>query len=282
MQYSGFNLPFQIIITNNIYDSKINNINIVNGEFSFNNKNIYLQKNKRKQFLLFLKNIFYEIFGKDHSFQIENILKVETEMSKYLYSSVEENDLENKLNFYSEENLHSSFQLDFSKIFHQIHLQNNKKVQVENPKYLKNISLMFLKKWNSSEWKEYWIYQIIKVYSSLDKNINDLFFKFFEVILEEKKKRFPIQLRCLTTINNYMNIYFNQLYLKHYKNEKEINYCLSLAEKIKEVFTQRLKDDFKVNSKINLNIYISFKIIKYNFLIHFKLLKWTYFIAKYL
>jgi len=187
-QYSGFNLPFQILITNNIYDSKRNNINIVNGDFSFNNKNIYLQNPKRKQFLLFLRTIFYVIFGKNHSYEIKNILKVETEMSKYLYSALEENNLEKKLNFYSETTLHSLFHLDFSKIFHSLNLKNHAKVQIENPTYLKNISEMFLKKWNSLEWKEYWIYQIIKVYSSLDKNINDIFFNFFEVFIENKKK----------------------------------------------------------------------------------------------
>jgi predicted metalloendopeptidase len=139
MQHSGFNIPFQIIISNNIYNSKENILNIVRGEFTFNNKNIYLKNNKlyrhyRKEFVLFLKTIFYIVFGKDHSFQVENVLKVETQMSAYLYSSTEDNELENKLNFYSISNLHSSFHLDFSKIFHNLHIECDKKVQVGKPK----------------------------------------------------------------------------------------------------------------------------------------------------
>ena len=46
MQYSGFNLPFQIIINNNIYNSKKNILNIIPEELSFYNKNIYLKNNK--------------------------------------------------------------------------------------------------------------------------------------------------------------------------------------------------------------------------------------------
>lgn len=254
MQHSGFNIPFQIVISNNIYNSKENILNITRGEFTFNNKNIYLKNNKiykhyRKEFLLFLKTIFYIVFGKDHSFQVENVLKVETEMSKYLYSSTEENELENKLNFYSISNLHSSFHLDFSKIFHNLHIECDKKVQVGNPKYLKSVSNMILHNWDSKEWKEYWLYQIIKVYSYLDKSINDIFFSFFEIILQDKKKKFPKQITCLSTINSYMNIYLNQLYLKNYKNEKEINYCISLAEKIKNVFKKRLQQNTWLEKK---------------------------------
>lgn len=253
-QYSGFNLPFQILVVNNIYNSKKNILNIIHGDFTFNNKNIYLKNNKlykyyRKEFLLFLKKIFYVIFGKDHLFKVENILKVETEMAKYLYSSTEENNLENKLNFYSISKLQSSFHLDFSKIFYNLHIDCSEKVQIDNPIYLKHISNMFLHKWNSTEWNEYWIYQIIRVYSYLDKNINNLFFEFFDVILEDKKKRFPIKLTCLNTINNCMNIYLNQLYLKKYKNEKEIKYCLSLAEKIKFVFEERIKKNTWLEKK---------------------------------
>ena len=254
MKQSGFKIPFQILITNNIYDSKKNILNIVHGDFSFNNKNIYLKNNKiykyyKTQFLLFLKIVFRVVFGKNHSFQVENILKVETEMAKYLYSSTEENDLENKLNFYSISNLHSLFHLDFSKIFHNLHIDYDKKVQIDNPRYLKNVLNMFLHKWDSKEWKEYWIYQIIKVYSFLDKTVNDIFFNFFDVILQDKQKRFPTKITCLSTINNYMNIYLNQLYLQNHKNEKEIKYCVSLAEKIKNVFKQRLQKNTWLEEK---------------------------------
>jgi putative endopeptidase len=273
MIQSGFKLPFQILVSNNIYNSKKNILNIVHGEFSFNNKNIYLKNNKvykhyRKEFLLFLKIVFYIVFGKNHSFQVENILKVETEMAKYLYSSTEDNQLENKLNFYSVSHLHSSFHLDFSKIFHNLDIKYDNKVQVDNPRYLKNISNMFLHKWDSKEWKEYWIYQIIKVYSSLDKSINDVFFNFFDVILQDKKKRFPIKITCLSTINSYMNIYLNQLYLKNHKNEKEIKYCNSLAEKIKVVFKERLQQNTWLEKKTIEKALL--KLSKINFVIGYK------------
>ena len=46
-----------------------------------------------------------------------------------------------------------------------------------------------------------------------------------------------------------MNIYLNQLYLKNYKNEKEINYCINLAEKIKAVFLQKLNNNTWLEKK---------------------------------
>jgi len=239
---SGFNFVFDINITSNILNTQENLFVINSGIFTFQNKNMYKNKNYKKNFLIFLQTIFVFVFGKDHTYNIHNIWKIEEEMTKYLHSPEETNVIENNLHFYSTHSFKSTFHIDISKIFSFLKINYNRKIQVTNPKYLKKIGSM-LKHWNSPEWKEYWIYQIIKVYSTMNKNLNHIFFSFFHVLLEGKSKDFPKKIKCLNVINDYMNIHFNKLYLSKYKNEKEIVFCKSLVEKIKNVFTKRLKEN---------------------------------------
>ena len=121
MTYSGFEYPFNISANHYIYNSQENILNVYPGEFSFNNKEIYLKNNLlykhfRREYIVFLKVLFQFIFGPKHEYKVENILKIETEMAKYLYNSTENNDLEKKNNFYSLSEMKNHFSLDFQKI----------------------------------------------------------------------------------------------------------------------------------------------------------------------
>lgn len=262
---SGFNFIFNINISNNIYNSKETILSITNGDFTFNNKNMYKIKNYKKSYIIFLHKIFEFIFGKEHKYNIEHIWKIESTISQYLYSMEENNIIENELHYYSIHSIKTLFHIDITKILDMLDIDYHKKIQVHNPNYLKKVGYLLSKHWNSPEWKEYWIYQIIQIYSMTNKKLNDIFFLFFNTILQGKHKDKPLKLKCLTVINNYMNIYFNKLYLKNFKNEKEIQFCNLLLNKIKCVFVKRLTNNSWLEKKTIDNALKKFN--KINFVI---------------
>jgi len=249
-------------------------LHLTENGITFMNKNTYFSNEKkyrsvRKAYINFLKKIFAIIFGKNHSYKVENVFEIEKKLAENLLSHKDFLYVKNIYNVYDQNKCANEIGLDLNKFLQCIGYKiPPKNVVIENPKYMKNV-LQLLKNWNNEEWKTYWVYQIISVASKFHKDLFRIFLDFFNKINKIPiTKTTDVKKIALTNVETYMNAHISKKYLELFKNEKEIVFTKDLVRRYIKVFKKRLIDNTWLHSDTksrslkkleNMTIVVGFK-----------------------
>lgn len=219
-----------------------NGLTFLNKETYFSNDKKY--KSLRKSYLAFLKNIFEIVFGKTHEYDVNKILNIEKNIAEFLLSYEDILYIKNTYNSFTQEKCIEELDLDWNNFAKGLGFKlAPRNLIIESPKYIKNV-MKLLKNWNTSDWKNYWVYQIIIVASNYHKKLFSVYINFFNKINKiPSKKTIDTKKIALSNVENYMNTHISKKYIELFKNEKEIEYTKKLISRFKDAFKKRLDEN---------------------------------------
>jgi putative endopeptidase len=96
------------------------------------------------------------------------------------------------------------------------------------------------KEWTTNKWNSYWIYRLLIYVSNYHSKLHTFVFDFFTNKLNNTRKKENIVMNAAYNVSSIMNSTVSKMYIKYYKNQKEISYVTDLIEKIKKEFKSRI------------------------------------------
>lgn len=220
---------------------------VVLGEngLGLSDKNHYTKRGKsieiRKEYLKYIDDSFTLVSGNKHQLKNDNVLKIETYISKITRNEIDSRNPELTYNSYSINEL-SKIGFNGKEFFKELgykKLPNN--IIVTNPKFFKKMC-QYLKDWNNDEWYSYWVFKIFNSYCSFHNDWRDHEFKFYEKYLMGQNKIMTAEKVAIKNgITMILNTKLTNEYMKKHLEKDNIRYCKLLFEKIRKIFRKRLE-----------------------------------------
>ena len=195
-----------------------------------------------------LNDMFCCIFGVNHTYDIEKVIDIEKEMSKYIYSSNKPITTARIYNVFTVEEAKRKCHLDWNVLSNEYGLTPvPNKLVITNPSFITKAMLLLKKNWNKHEIYVYYIANILfgmsQFHSGLYKIVLDYCITDKTVQIPNKRKR------ALSFISGIMNTTINKTYLKYYKKTEEIHLVQYITSLIIKTYISRLKKNTWLSSE---------------------------------
>ena len=96
-------------------------------------------------------------------------------------------------------------------------------------------------KWNSSQWRTYWIYLYIRQQTRWNPDGIEHFFQFQGFFVRGQKANIDEYIRPIISMGFLFNTFLTNEYISKYNNVQSINYVKTMAEDLKTVFIRIIK-----------------------------------------
>jgi putative endopeptidase len=251
--HSGFLLPFNFYVMLDLKSPKKYIPYIQESGISFQNKDFYFgnshnSREGREKYTKFLKAFFSQAFVSGSCFNPENVINVEKMLVKYSYDKKEP--LERMYNKYVNTSLKNKFKFDFSEFSALLGFHSTpKKVVIENIKYFKNAMHILNQSWASEDWYDYWVYQILIVFSRYHSKLYEISYNYFDVITNGVTKPPSLTKLAIYRVEQIMNTEMNKKYMEYCKNTKEIEFTKQIVERIRISFRNSLLENEWLSKK---------------------------------
>jgi len=201
------------------------------------------KKKYREQYNHFIKEIFNTLLGKN-DYNPQDIFDTEVELfNSFICSGVVVKDPDSIYNkVYANEAL-TKYDFNWSEFAKEM---GYKKVPdffiTGNLPYLKCATNIFLKNWNTPQWKTYWIYILLKRLARITRGWEDIIYKFKGQFERGQEK---INKSDAVSASLYMSVPFNTFltnkYVEKYENPEALQYVKILCDDLKIVFKRILE-----------------------------------------
>ncbi len=200
-------------------------------------------KNKyRMEYLAYLYSLFEIAFGADHGFNVKDVYDCEVEMLNAMACDLIKEEDEDGYNLVSKDEALQSFGFDWKKFCKALGF---KKIPEEfvtsNINYLLCGTKLLKEKWNSPQWRTYWIYIYIRQQCRWNKFGYLNFFEFQGRFLRGQEKEVDMTIRPIFPMGFLFNTFLTNQYIAHFKNNQAIDYVKMIAEDLKTVFIRIIK-----------------------------------------
>jgi endothelin-converting enzyme/putative endopeptidase len=195
----------------------------------------------RKYKAKYLKNIneiFEFFYGKNHSFNVEDIFNVEAKIANAFSCNVlnKKDDLTTYHKITSKEAL-ERFNFNWVEYSKALGFKTTPDFFITSDlNYLLCIVHLLLKEWNTSEWRTYWIYIYMRMIIRFHKDGYEIYFKFHGNYEKGMLNKTPFDIYKIFSLGYAFNTFLSKEYIKTYKNEAIIEYVKTMAEDLKKVF----------------------------------------------
>ncbi len=245
--YNGITIPISFGIIHDIKNPTKYITNVGESGLTFTSKEMYFDKSTqfvqlRNALKTFIAQLFNLFFGENHCYNADDVLEIELEMAKKMYTVSQYESSIKTYNKYSTQQAKTKCNFDsdlFLKEFGIKHTNTNTKINFSNPEYIKNVFDLLEKNWTSNKWNSYWIYRLLMLVSKFHSKMHKFVLHFFTNKMNETVIKDNV-MDAIRSISVIMNSTVSQLYIKHHVNTKEIQFVTELIEKIKKIFKTRI------------------------------------------
>ena len=202
-----------------------------------------VKKNKKYQefinyYLKYLDNLFTNVFGKNHGYNVNDIYACESELitlfgcdkfKKKSFEIITKKDA-SKYGFNLED-----FCLELG------YTQIPEYFSVNDINYFNCVNDLLKKEWTTDKWKTYFIYIYLKNEQRFNISGSELTLNFQFKYMKGGLKNPPIDLKIIYGLVYCYGNLINNLYIDNYNNELIKDYISSLSADLKEVFIRIIK-----------------------------------------
>ena len=246
--YSGL-CPLNWRVSQDLKDSNKMECYISSTVFSLPHPEIYIddgtkvefKKKVRRRFKHYLNNVFECCFGKNHSFNVNDIFDIEVQlMNTFVCPGIKESS--SGYNRVFKEEAFKKYNFDWNQFSKNIGFSKTPNFFIVlNLSYFKCTTEILLKEWNSEKWRTYWIYIYIKKLSRFSVVGRGYYEDFYAKLMK------GVELINKTLASTILTTYaFNNLitteYVKKYKIHENILYTKNLANDLKQIFTKIIRN----------------------------------------
>jgi putative endopeptidase len=243
---SGLSMPINFSSYNDLNDSDMNILHISSGGLGLPDRDYYLEEAKKEyleKYSQFLKE-YSELF--ELSLDIDGIVNLEKELAKSTYTNVEKRNpelMDNVTDFDTFSKNYKEMRLD--KIFSLFKLSTEqRKINITNPKFLKNGINGFIELWNSLSlelWKDYFTISYLKqIGSFINLQTEEKLFDFYSKYLSGTKEMKPLWKRSISKSESLLGMIVGKLYVKQYFSTESKDKVLQMIQFIKDILKFRI------------------------------------------
>jgi putative endopeptidase len=190
-----------------------------------------------------IKEIFNVLLG-NNNYNPQDVLDVETQLiNAFVCSEISVKNPDETYNKVYTNDAVNTYGFDWPEFAKHLGFKNIPECFITNNlSYLKCVSTIYLKNWNSEKWKTYWLFILFRRLVRITRGWEEIIYKFkgdFERG-QEKLNRSDAVSAAL-----YMSVPFNTFltneYVKHYENPQAMQYVKILCNDLKIVFRRILE-----------------------------------------
>jgi predicted metalloendopeptidase len=205
-------------------------------------EDIKYKKHYRGVYFKYLNELFSDCFGDDHKFNIKDVFDTEVELLNAMSCElITEYDVDG-YNLVTKDEALNVFGFnwaDFCKYMGFTDIPGS--FVTSNINYLMCGTKLLLERWNSSQWRTYWIYLYIRQQSRWSKRGYQNFYNFEGSFVRGQEKILDQAIKPVFGMGFLFNTFLSNEYIRKYKNEEAINYVKTMAEDLRTVFVRIIK-----------------------------------------
>jgi putative endopeptidase len=200
------------------------------------------KKKYRLEYLAYLYSLFEIAFGADHGFNVKDIYDCEVEMLNAMSCDFIKEEDEDGYNLVSKDEALKNFGFDWVTFCKELGFKKIPDSFVtSNVNYLLCGTKLLKEKWNTPQWRTYWIYIYIRQQCRWNEFGYLNFFEFQGKFLRGQESVVNLQIRPVFSMGFLFNTFLTNEYITNYNNEQAINYVKMIAEDLKTVFIRIIK-----------------------------------------
>ena len=203
------------------------------------------KSNYRRHFFKYLQRMFDIALGENNGYNIKDVFDTEVEiLNAVICDVIKEKNPEHSehYNIITKDEAIKDFGFDWSEFCHHLGF---KKVPHEfitsNVNYLLCGTKLLKEKWNSPQWKTYWIYLYIRQQCRWNEEGWQNYYEFEGNFVRGQEKEVDVSIRPVFPMGFLFNTFLTNQYIEKYNNPQGINYVKTMAEDLKTVFMRIIR-----------------------------------------
>jgi putative endopeptidase len=227
-------------------DSEKYAVNLSQGGLGLPDKDYYLSENEdkakiREEYKKYVANLFKIATGKESPTIANDILNFETELAEVSMDRVKRRNPDNTYNKLTLDELKDlAPEFNWNSFFEAFNLKNVDYVIVNQPRFIKNWSRLFVEK-DLSEWKKYLSWKMISASSGyLNDAMANESFHFNSTVLNGIKAQKPRWKRAQAMVDGYLGEPLGKVFVAKYFSEDSKKEMTALIENLRTAFRDRI------------------------------------------
>ena len=197
---------------------------------------------QRSEYFKYLSRLFIIAFGENHTFNVKDIYDTEVELLNAMSCDLIKHEDEDGYNLITKEEAIKIFGFDWEAF---CKLLGFKEVPSDfvtsNINYLLCGTKLMLEKWDSEQWRTYWIYIYIRQQCRFSHYGWENHFQFAGKFLRGQDRFVDKYILPIFGMSFTFNTFLTNEYILRYKNEQAVNYVKNMVEDLRHVFIRIIK-----------------------------------------
>jgi len=200
------------------------------------------KKEYRKIYFEYLNRLFSLAFGENHGFNVKDVYDTEIELLNAMTCEVIKEYDADGYNLVTREEAKKMFGFDWDEFCRYLGFTKVPEDFVtSNINYLLCGTKLYKEKWNSPQWRTYWIYLYIRQQTRWTELGSKIYFIFNGAFVRGQMSDVDDMIRPIFSMGFLFNTFLTNEYISKYNNIQAINYVKTMAEDLKTVFTRIIK-----------------------------------------
>jgi len=217
----------------------------------------------RRRFFKYLNKMFNIALGNNHGYNVKDVFDTEVEIINALICDKIKVIDEDNYNLITKNEAKSQFDFDWTEFCKHLGFKNvPHEFITSNVNYLLCGTKLLKEKWNSPQWKTYWIYLYIRQQCRWNEEGTQNYFEFEGDFVRGQEKEVDISIRPIFAMGFLFNAFLTNQYIEKYNNPQGINYVKTMAEDLKTVFIRIIRRNGWMQKKTKLKALEKLKNLK--------------------
>ena len=193
--------------------------------------------NFRQAYINYLNDLFVIAFGKNHKFNVNDIYATEIELLNAMSCDLIKEEDEDGYNVVTKEEAIKDFGFDWEQFCKALGFKEVPDDFVtSNINYLLCGTKLIIDRWDSEQWRTYWIYLFIRQQCRFNEVGRENYYEFYGKFLRGQESHVDPYIFPIFGMSFTFNTFLTNEYILRYKNEQAVDYVKELVEDLKRVF----------------------------------------------
>ena len=208
---------------------------------------ITYKKQVIREYKKYLNQVFEDLLGKNHGFDVQDILDISYELLLALgcNSTKLKNEEGNFYNVVKAEESLEKYGFDWISFCDALGYKKAPDYFIcDNLNYLKCVCKLLNSKpipnenggWENKKWKTYWYYMYLRQMIRFSRKSVNVYYNFYGKFIQGQQEPFPIELYPIFGLSYTFNTFLTEEYVSKYKNEVAVRYVDILGRDLITVF----------------------------------------------
>ena len=195
------------------------------------------KNNYRKKYFSYLNKLFTLCFGEKHGFNVKDVFDTEFEILNAMSCDLIKETDPDDYNLITKEEALKNFGFNWEEFCKALGFKKIPNDFVtSNVNYLLCGTKLLLEKWDTNQWRTFWVYLYIRQQCRWNKEGSQIFFEFEGLFQRGQEAKVDDYIRPVFPMGFCFNTFLTNEYILRYNNPQAINYVKTMAEDLKTVF----------------------------------------------